>query len=484
MRTTLVIVPLALAAVVAVPLAVAAVPSRSAVPVAGTGIAWRSCGKEPGTECASVRVPQDWSRPDGRRISLNVARRKATGERLGTLFYNPGGPGMGVAGLVRDWAPQFFSKELLARFDVVGVDPRGVAGSGQIRCKVPVHDPQVRQFPRTEREYEAMVAHNRKVGESCDPLIRHVDTASVARDFDAVRAALGETKVSYLGRSYGTILGTEYARLFPGRVRAMALDAVVDHGMDTRRMVPDAASAVEHSFDRFAAWCDRTAECALHGRNVGQVWDALVKKAERAPIPVTGGRAVTAEELRYTAYALLTLLPEFGNGLAKGIAQAEKGDASLLAETRSEALDDPASTAAYRSILCQDIAPRISGFAALKARKRQVERRAPHMRGTSEFWDMTTGCAGWPVPPSNPQAPVHISGVPPVLLVGNAHDPATPLAWARSLSRGIEGSRVLATESDGHTAYLRNSCATGHIDRYLVTGALPSASTCKADAVK
>ncbi|MEU4822997.1 alpha/beta hydrolase [Actinomadura sp. NPDC023710] len=458
------------------------IPPMMAVPgsAAASTIAWRACGTT-GAECGTVTVPVDWSHPGGQKLALAVTRRKATKARAGTLLYNPGGPGTGAADLVRDWAPQFFSPRLRERFDIVGIDPRGVGGSEQISCGMPVHDPEVTQFPRSEREYERMVARNRAVGESCDPLLRHVDTVSVARDLDAVRAALGERKVSYLGRSYGSMLGTQYARLFPDRIRTMALDGVVDHGMPSRRMVGQAASAVEDSFDRFAAWCARTADCELHGRPVTKVWDALVHRAEHRPLPVPGGRPLTAEELRYSVYAMLTLFPEFGQGLARGIAEADGNDASLLAQMRDQALYDPTSTAAYRAILCQDIDPQVSGFGELRRREHMVRQRAPHMGGTSEFWDMTTGCIGWPVRPADPQRPVHIRNAPPVLLVGNTHDPATPLGWAKRLSRGIQGSKVLAYDGDGHTAYLRNRCATTSIDRYLVTGALPNINSCPAD---
>ncbi|MEU1736061.1 alpha/beta hydrolase [Streptosporangium sp. NPDC020145] len=479
MKWTPLITGLALIAV-ALPAAPAAATGQVTQAVSATGtdtIDWRACGEEPGAECGALAVPVDWEKPDGPRISLNMTRRKATGQRVGTLFYNPGGPGAGAAYLVRNWSQYYFSEELRERFDIVGIDPRGVAGSGQIQCGKAVHDPAVTQFPETRWEYDRLVAHNRAVGVSCGPLIGHVDTGSVARDFDAVRAALGEEQISYLGRSYGSMLGTEYARRFPDRVRAMALDGIVDHGMSSRQMVRDAATAVEDGFDRFGEWCERTEECELHGRSVPQVWDALMRKAEKTPIPVTGGRPLTAEELRYAAYVMLTLAPEFNGDLARGIVQAEQGDAEILGQMRTEALDNSAMTSAYRAVLCQDIDPGTNGFSQLRAWARDAARRAPHMRGTSEFWDMTTGCLGWPVQPSNPQRPVRITQVPPVLLVGNTHDPATPLVWAKSLARGIKGSQVLTYDGDGHTAYLRNACATGSVDRYLISGTLPVPGT-------
>ncbi|TDD06589.1 alpha/beta hydrolase [Nonomuraea deserti] len=465
----------------------AAASTRPSALVPGR-LSWTGCADRPGAECGVIKVPLDWSAPSGAKIELAVVRRKATdpGSRVGTLFYNPGGPGVPGALLVRDYASSTFSDELRRRFDIVGIDPRGVGESTPaVRCGLPVHDPGISRFPRSRTGYEHLVASNTAVGRSCSkgtgPLLGHLDTADVARDFDAVRAALGVAKVSFFGKSYGSMLGARYARLFPDRVRTMALDGAVDQGIPAARLVVDAAGAVEDSFGRFTAWCADTATCALHGRDAGKVWDSLVATAEREPIGVRGGRPLTAEELRYTAYAFLTNTPEFAGGLATAITQAEQGDARLFASMRAQALDDPVSTAAYRSILCSDVDPRIRNYRDVRDRMRQVVKAAPHMRGTSEFWDMTVGCVGWPVPPARAPHARPIKGLPPVLVVGNTHDPATPLRWARSLSARIEGSGLLTYDGDGHTAYRRSACATRHIDAYLVTGRLPATGTvCRA----
>ncbi|MFF4615180.1 hypothetical protein [Nonomuraea jabiensis] len=234
--------------------------------VPDSGVSWRACAERPGAECGVVEVPLDWNAPSGAKIKLSLVRRKAadSSARVGTLFYNPGGPGVPAALLVRDYADTF-SEELRRRFDIVGIDPRGVGESiPALRCGQPVHNPEISQFPKNRAAY-----------------------------------------------------------------------------------------------DRLVDWCDRTATCALRGRDVSQVWDRLVTAAERAPIGVSGGRPLTAEELRYSAYAFLTMTPEFAGGLATAITQAEQGDAQLFATIWAQALDDPVSTAAYRSILCQDIDPEI-----------------------------------------------------------------------------------------------------------------------------
>lgn len=451
--------------------------------VAETGdLDFEPCGADGEAECGSLTVPIDWSRPDGDSLDLRVVRRVATDPkaRLGTLFFNPGGPGTGAGGYVGDYAEATFSPTLREHFDLIGVDPRGVAGSGQIGCDKPVHDPSVRQFPRDAAEYDTLVEHNRAVADSCDPLIEHMDTDTVARDLDAVRQALGEKRISFLGQSYGSMLGTAYALRYPQRVRAMSLDAVVDRGMPAAALAEEGAAAVEHTFDAFAEWCRDDEDCALHGRDVGAVWDDLVETAAARPIPVPDGRAVTVEELRFAGYAYLNLYPEFGERFGAAIAAAETGDAGDFAAIRAEALENPDSAASYRAVMCRDIDPAVDGFDELRDRAKRVAAVSPHLDGTSEFWAVTAGCLGWPHPAPEP-TPVAVDDVPPLLLVGNTGDPATPVAWAHRLSRGIDGSRVLTVDTYGHTAYNRSPCATAAIDAYLVDGELPAPDTVCTD---
>lgn len=438
-------------------------------------IAWEPCGDKPGAECGSLTVPIDRSDPDGGGLDLQVTRRAATDpdKRIGVLFFNPGGPGTGAADYVRDYAEATFSPVLRERFDLIGIDPRGVAGSQQVRCDKPVHDPEVRQFPRDADEYERLREHNRAVADSCEPLAGHMDTTEVARDLDAVRAALGEDTISYFGKSYGSILGTTYAELFPERVRAMSLDGVVDHATDSEQLVVEGAAAVEASFEHFVDWCADTADCALHDRDVAKVWDDTVAAAEAEPIPVPDGRALTAEELRFAGYALLNLAPELSGKLAEALAHAESGDGSDFAAVRAEALDNPDTGSAYRAVMCMDFDSGIDDYDRLDALAKRAKVAAPHMDGTSEFWGITAGCQGWQPPATHPQHPIDIDEAPPVLLVGNTGDPATPVDWAHSLSKHIDESRVLTYDGSGHTAYLRSGCATKAVDAYLTDKNLP-----------
>ncbi|HZE39765.1 MAG TPA: alpha/beta fold hydrolase, partial [Stackebrandtia sp.] len=416
----------------------------------GREIAWKTCGQKPGAECGSLDVPRDYADPNAGTVKLNITRRAATDpdKRVGVLFFNPGGPGQPAAGYVRDAVDQTFSKDLQSRFDIIGIDSRGVGGSQQLSCSKPDHDPNVSLFPQSQKEFDQLVAHNKNMGDSCDDLISNMDTISVAKDFDQVRAALGESKINYLGLSYGTILGTAYAERFPHRVRTMSLDGVVDHGMRTSKLILDGSTALNKSFEAYAKWCDGSDKCALHGKDFAATFDALVKSTRDKPIPVPNERPITAEELEFIVNAGLDSVPEFAEPLSDALKQAVDGDGTKLAAIRTEA-ENPATSAPYRATLCQDIDPQLTNFEQLRHLANQAVKRDPHLGGMSEWWSIAAGCIGWPAAPKNPQHAVHIDDAPPILLVGNTGDPVTPVSGAESLSHGIEGSEVLTYDGVG-----------------------------------
>lgn len=273
-------------------------PQASAARAPTPGITdWHPCPERPDVECGSLRVPLDWSRPDGPQITLALARNPVDDptQRVGALFLNPGGPG-GSGVFFAQYADQIFSPELAKRFDLVGVDPRGIGASTPVRCSVSMFPADHTLFPRSEEEFRGFMRNNRAFSRSCledtGEVLGHVDTVSVARDHEAVRVALGEPSFNWLGLSYGTQIGMQYANLFPGRVRAMVYDAVLDHSMGTERMLLDEAATVEDSFNRFARWCRTTPECALYGRDVGALYDRLAADADRHPsrFPGRSGR--------------------------------------------------------------------------------------------------------------------------------------------------------------------------------------------------
>jgi len=192
-----------------------------------------------GFDCATARVPLDYDEPTGRAIELALIRLPATdrARRIGSLFVNPGGPGNSGVQFVREAARATYPAEVRARFDIVGFDPRGVAASTPVRCFA--NDSDRQQFfadynvlPVTGTELAAQVDKAVDLARRCQArvgwLLPHLSTANVARDLDLLRKAVGDTRLSYIGYSYGTYLGATYANLFPNRVRALALDANSD----------------------------------------------------------------------------------------------------------------------------------------------------------------------------------------------------------------------------------------------------------------
>ncbi len=438
-------------------------------------------------ECGILRVPADWSRPKGAKIDVAVARRPADdpAHRIGTLFFNLGGPGDPDTKYVLA-ADTFFSDTLRARFDIVGMNNRGLAGSTQITCGVPALTPDYTFFPKTQREFDKMVAHNKAVAKSCleqtGPLMLNADTASVARDHEALRIALGESQVNWLGLSYGTQMAAQYARLYPKRTRTMVLDAALEHSGPEVLLTAAEVSSGEDTFNRFVAWCATSADCVLQGQNVAAIYDKFVKDADQNPIPVEGAlRPVTGEDIRMNTPRWLTAKtpnviagetswPLFAEVLQRAIA----GDAQYFAWPP---LDFPTATIyAQMANHCGDYVSDIQTFADMRQRIEMARQLAPHLQGASEFW-LGGICIGYPLEVGNPQRPLDIKGVP-TLIVHATHDPSLPYQWAFSLADQIRGSSVLTRIGDGHTSYYTSTCVRDAADQFLLTMKSAAAPVC------
>ncbi len=475
------------AALVGQSLAGTAVASAAEEPAAGR-IAWKACEAPPGQgasggfECATLEVPVDWKRPRGATFELALARHPATdpGRRIGSLLVNPGGPGGSGVDFALG-APDTFSPELLARFDIVGFDPRGVGRSNPVKCdldRVKAQDALL--YPDSAASFAALRKANRALGESCrdltGPLADHMDTGSVVRDMDAIRAGLGEQRISYYGVSYGTAIGQQYAERYPHRVRAMTLDSNMDHSLGNWEFQKTETDAVESSYGQFADWCARTPSCALHDRDARALFDSLHKRAEAGDLVLPGDppRTVTPEDLQTIALSNM-YDPADWFEFAQALADLDAADpaAARALGKYGEPVGYP-----FYSVMCQDYDLHVPSYGTLARFERELNRRAPVTRFSPLGWTVQTGCQNWPAEVSNPQRRLHVDGTPPILMTNSRFDPATPYSWGASAARQIGREAVLLTyDGVGHGDYWLSPCARDAIDTYLTTLKTPRKGT-------
>lgn len=446
----------------------------------GSGLVWKACPNAPEAQCASLQVPVEWAQPRGPKISLALVRLQATDRqrRIGSVLFNCGGPGCPTAQLLKG-LPQVITPKLRSRFDIVGFDPRGTGESAPIACAPSSSAaPPPRVFPASKADYARLVAFNRSLASAClrenGSLLVRVGADQVVQDMEAIRVALRDGKLNWLGLSYGTLLGEKYAARYPERVRTMALDGAIVPNESEQQMLLTEARAAEDGFNRWAAWCQGDPQCPLSGQGPAGVYDRLVAQANASPIPAPDAiDGVTGEDIQNATgeYLLFTdtnpLTDQTWRALGPAIVRAMGGDASTFIVTPTQ-----------HAIECADWPSQTTSFDALSAKVARARAVSPHLGGATQTGRMISACIGWPRPRGNPRRPIHVRGAPPILIVNANHDPSTSYAWARKMRAQIEGSMLLTRQGDGHTSYLTSRCAQSAIDMYLITRRLPGKAVC------
>jgi len=456
---------------------------------------WQPCDN--GFQCARLLVPFDYAHPGGKRFSLPIIRLPATdpARRIGDLVINPGGPG-GSGVQYALGARGEFPSAVLARFDVVGFDPRGVGGSEPaVSCMTgPELDKYLStdEMPDNAAQLATLVQQGKFFTSRCEQnaraLLPYVGTQNAARDLDVLRAALGQSRLTYLGKSYGTYLGTWYAQLFPHRVRALVLDGAVDP--DTTALQADITQAegFQAAFRSFAAWCLAASGCPFgQGASASAVdraaarLEALIVRANTRPLSQelgTGQVASGALLLNGVAAALYS--KSTWPDLKDALTNAFNGDGTLLVQLANLLLErNPDGTYANlvdanTAISCVD-RPWPRALASWQAAASAAERAAP-LFGASIVWG-NLPCAYWPVPAAPPSA-IKAAGAAPILVVGTTRDPATPYRWARALASDLSSGVLLGWNGDGHTAYGEgSSCVDTIVNAYLISLKVPRSGT-------
>ncbi|MFF4511175.1 alpha/beta hydrolase [Streptomyces mirabilis] len=457
-------------------------------------LTWRSCGAS-GFECATMKAPLDYAKPASGDVKLAVARKKATGpgKRIGSLLVNPGGPGGSAVGYLQSYAGIGYPAEVRARYDMVAVDPRGVARSEPVEC---LTGPQMDTYTETDvtpddkKETGELVDAYKKFAEGCGrhspSLLRHVSTVEAARDMDILRAVLGDQKLNYVGASYGTLLGATYAGLFPDRVGRMVLDGAMDPSLSARKLNRDQTAGFETAFQSFAKDCVRQSDCPLAGPGtspdqVGKNLSAFFKQLDAKPIPTgdAGGRKL-GEALATTGVIAAmydqAAWPQLRQALTA--AMKDKDGAGLLA--LSDSYYERDADGKYANLMFANAAVNCLDLPAAFSTPEQVEKDLPAFEKASPvFGDglawASLNCAYWPVRPTGEPHRIEAKGAGPILVVGTTRDPATPYAWAESLASQLSSGVLLTYVGDGHTAYGRGSvCIDSTIDRYLLQGTPPA----------
>ncbi|MFH9265511.1 alpha/beta hydrolase [Streptomyces sp. NPDC017546] len=470
---------LAVGAATVVSAGLAAAPAAHASPAAATGVLrWTPCdaATKPGAECATLSVPVDWARPAGPKLDLAVARRQATdpGARVGSMVFGPGGPGDSGVKMVVDRIGRF-SSEVRRGFDIVSFDPRGVGGSSPVVCSDDLLADRPSPELRSQADFDATMAYNRRLRADCrartGPVFDHLDTAQTVRDLDALRAALGERKLTFHGSSYGTVLGAQYAETYPRRVRAMVLESVMDHSVPTtREFLRSEAATAEDSFREFVKWCDAAAECALHGLDVRTVWQGLLDRAGRGELedPAKPGISLSPSDL-VNKTAFRKFYSADYAGLAEAIAEMRASRPLPASPTSTEPLH-PATP-----VFCSDWRLPVRDYqeyASLVSMMRTTAPDLPYLLPVH----MVAACLG--APTANPQHRLRVRGAPPILLSNALHDPATGYAWAVSVARQLGRSGVLLTyEGHGHGSVTSGPCMERAVDSYLTDLEVPPRGT-------
>jgi pimeloyl-ACP methyl ester carboxylesterase len=472
----------------------ASVPSDESVaadlePFYSQVLEWENCAS--GMQCSTATAPLNWDNPDQGKIELALIRQVATGDRIGSLLVNPGGPGASGYDLVANSVDFATDEKLQAGFDIVGFDPRGVGRSTPVSCYTDAADMDAYLYdladaPRGSDEWIAeLTTASADFGAACSDntgaLLEHVDTENAARDLDLLRATLGDDKLNYLGYSYGTFLGATYAELYPDKVGRLVLDGALDPSTSNFEVTKTQAVGFENALRAYLSDCLTTAECPFDGtvdEAMGTV-GALLASVDNSPIAAADGRELGSNTLLtaiiYPLYSQSSW-PELST-MFDAVMFGSADEAFVLADTYNGRTSDGTyrdnSTEAFLSINCIDYAYN-DDPAAMRAQAAEITAAAPIIGTYLSFGDI--GCANWPYAFEGEREPINASGAAPILVVGTTNDPATPYVWAENLAEQLDSGQLLTFEGEGHTAYNKsNQCVNDTVDAYLLEGTVPAA---------
>ena len=497
------------------PAAAVAASSKAAVPKGlesfyGQKVEWYDCVATAGVEksadrtgfqCAKVKVPLDYSQPDGQTIEIAMKKHLATGSvRQGTLFINPGGPGGSGVDDVGGMVTSTFAG-VQKSYDIIGFDPRGVGSSTAVNCTsdteleaktedAPVNageaattfEQRAAVISAQFKQFEASCAAGTKPAE----LLDHVDTVSVARDLDVLRALSGDQKLNYAGFSYGTYLGAHYAELFPANTGRMVLDGAVDPSLSLGDRASGQAQGFETALRTYVQQC-QSGQAVQEGQSCPLTGDAdagvqqvrtLISSADQTPLKTSDPNVTVDGSTIRSVVRRFLYTSEYWSFLTYALDQAITQKDGSYIQVLYGKVTAGGSAPTFYAVNCLDI-PVQGDMTSWEKEYQQILQSSPTF-GAS-LGNQDARCQAWGHNGTRKPAPIHAKGAAPILVVGTTGDPATPYAWSQALADQLESGRLLTWEGNGHTAYGRaGACVQKAVDTYLISGTMPEEGlTCK-----
>jgi pimeloyl-ACP methyl ester carboxylesterase len=442
-------------------------------------------------QCAEATAPLDWANPTGQTISLALVKHEATtANPLGSLFVNPGGPGASGVSFVANSLDYAVSADVKKNYDVIGFDPRGVGSSTAVTCYT---DPaQMDQFlfeyTPTPRESEEWFAEGEQASadftaacvQNSGDLLAHVDTISAARDLDMLRAVVGDSRLNYLGYSYGTLLGAIYSENFPLNVGRMVLDGALNPASTNSEVVLTQAIGFENALTAYLTDCVTKDSCPFTGSveaSLQQISD-LLSQLDISPLTASDGRMLGSDTM-VTAIISPLYDRQSWDYLSDVFTAVDQGDADpayssvdwYYNRTATGGYGDN-STEAFIAINCVDYpvsGDRAQWAADAAALKEQAPVIGPYLAWGDQL------CSMWPTPAKLMPQEVHATGSADILVVGTTGDPATPYRWAKELAAQLDKGHLVTYTGEGHTAYNKsNACVNDAVDGFLLRGTVPA----------
>jgi len=458
-------------------------------------LTWERCGD--GQECSTAKAPIDWDSPGDGAISLALVKHLATGTKQGSMLLNPGGPGGSGWDYVYYSGDQVAGPDVVAAFDIVGWDPRGVGQSTGVECYTDDKQKDEQLYGTFDSPYDTEGWIDELTGEmedfaaACEKntgeLLGNLDAASNAKDMDMLRAVLGDDKLNYLGYSYGTYFGAVYAELFPQNVGRFVLDGAVDPLQTDFEALKFQMAGFDSGLRAYMQHCLDSGECPFTGdvdSALGQVRSAL-DNVDALKLVNFDGRVLDSATLA-TAIIENLYSESYWNDLTDMFTDLQQGDPTTTFTSADDynqrgpnGTYDSNANDVYIAATCAD-----GDFAndpeSTLDRIAEIDAYAPILGKYATYDDfavLDTACTHWPYPRgADLPTTFEAKGAGPILVIGTSNDPATPYASSVSLAKQLSSGVLISYDGEGHTVYNQGvTCIDDVVDAYFVSGTVPAA---------